>query len=273
MSRGKSKGWQEYQDRVASLFHAAGCDAKADEIIEGARAKHKVDVRVIFNKYGISCLWIIECKFWNGRVTKEKVMALKAIVDDCGADRGLIISKQGFQSGAVRASYKSNITLSSVEQLQEYINDKEEEIEELQRRLATVEGQLGEYRCPHCGSELVSRQEIDYDEHNSGLVETFECGFQTGGWYERPCPFSINFPRIEDFDLTIFSESTGPAFRYGCAAIPKTDKARNVQLKVGYGRTADEAREAVIEHYNYLITPPGQEFRGKWIQRSGYKKA
>lgn len=74
MSTGKQTGWQEYQDRVASLFHAAGCDAKADEIIEGVRSKHKVDVRIIFNKYGIRCLWIIECKFWKRKVTKEKVM-------------------------------------------------------------------------------------------------------------------------------------------------------------------------------------------------------
>lgn len=119
---------------------------------------------------------------------QRKGYGLKAIVDDCGADRGLIISEQGFQSGAVRATRKINITLSSVEDLREYINDKEEEIEELHRRLANVEGQLGEFRCPHCGSELVSRQEIDYDEHNSGLVETFECGFQNWRVARAPMP-------------------------------------------------------------------------------------
>jgi hypothetical protein len=43
------------------------------------------------------------------------VMALKEIVGDCGADRGLIVSTRGFQSGAIRAATKSNITLTSIE--------------------------------------------------------------------------------------------------------------------------------------------------------------
>jgi hypothetical protein len=63
MSTGKQTGWQEYQDRVASLFRAAGCDAKVNETIDGVIAKHYADVRVIFNIYGVRCLWIIECKF------------------------------------------------------------------------------------------------------------------------------------------------------------------------------------------------------------------
>lgn len=111
--------WHEYQEQVAEVFRAAGCDATPDVLVKGVRASHKVDVRVIFEKHGIRCLWILECKYWNSRVTKEKVMALKSIVDDCGADRGLIVSKMGFQSGAIRASTKTNITLTSIEELRE----------------------------------------------------------------------------------------------------------------------------------------------------------
>jgi hypothetical protein len=50
-----------------------------------------------------------------------------------------------------------------------------------------------------------------------------------------------------------------------------TKLAARIALSPGYGRTAEEAREQVIEEYNYRITPPDQEFRGKWRQRSGYK--
>ena len=210
---------------------------------------------------------MLECKYWNSRVTKEKVMALKSIVDDCGADRGLIVSKMGFQSGAIRASTKTNITLTSIEELREYIDDKDREIEELHSRLAAAESQLGEYRCPHCGSDLIGREHIDYDEKNSGTVETFECGFQTGGFVERPCPFSQDFPALEDFDLAIFEDGEG----YGCDPRPRTEKGRRVFLSIGHGRTAEEAREQVIERYRYLTTPPRQEFRGKWIQHSGSK--
>ena len=263
----KLRPWQQYQEQVAEVFRAASCDATPDALIEGMRAKHKVDVQVIFKRHGIRCLWIVECKYWNSKVTKEKVMALKSIVDDCGADRGLIVSRMGFQSGAIRASTKTNITLTSIDELQEYIDDKDREIEELHSRLATVESQLDEYRCPHCGSELIAREYIEYDERNSGTVETFECGFQTGGFVDHPCPFSQDFPTLEDFDFTIFQDGED----YLCQARPKTKKARGVSLSVGRGRTAEEAREQVVERYRYLITPPRQEFRGKWIQRSGYR--
>jgi hypothetical protein len=109
--------WRQYQNEVATLFRAAGCDAKVEEIVEGARGAHAIDVYVTFKQYGINSVWIVECKYWNRRVSKEKVMALSGIVADCGADKGIIISKNGFQSGAVRAASKTNIILTSLEEL------------------------------------------------------------------------------------------------------------------------------------------------------------
>jgi hypothetical protein len=50
-------------------------------------------------------------------------MVLKSIVDDVGADRGVIISKTGFQSGAIRATAYTNITLTSLEDLKQTAQD------------------------------------------------------------------------------------------------------------------------------------------------------
>jgi hypothetical protein len=61
--------------------------------------------------------WVIECKAWKNNIPKEKVMALSAIVQDVGADRGFLLSEVGFQSGAIRAARTSNITLTSLEDL------------------------------------------------------------------------------------------------------------------------------------------------------------
>ena len=146
-----------------------------------------------------------------------------------------------------------------------------EAIRELQDEIEELRSQIAEYQCPYCGSEMVSRQYIEYDEHSSGVVEIFECGYSTGGWQERPCPFDPKFPKLEDYDLQI-TRQQDDVYRYACHPIPKTDMARRVHLPMGMGRTKDEAREYVVEHYNYLVTPAGQEFRGKWIQRSGYRK-
>jgi hypothetical protein len=111
--------WKKYQEQVADVFRSAGCSADIEAIVEGVRGKHKIDVLVNFEKYGVTCLWVVECKHWNSNVPKEKVLALQSIVDDIGADRGLLISKVGFQSGAIRLAQKSNITLTSLEDLKE----------------------------------------------------------------------------------------------------------------------------------------------------------
>jgi len=269
--------WRTYQAQVSALFRAAGCNAEVEKLVEGVRGKHKVDVYVTFDQYGIRCSWIIECKFWKRSVTKEKVMALGGIVADCGADRGIIVSRRGFQSGAIRAANKTNITLTSIEDLQLYISEKTDELETLRERLAEAESQLddaenelSEYRCPDCGSKLVARQEVWFDDNNAGEIEVFECGREIGGHLDRPCPSGQDFPALDEYDLTIFASGSEPHWKFQCYAAPKTARARRVTLDIGHGRTIDEAREWVIEHYRYLTTPPGQEFRGKWRSRSGY---
>src|ERR1700730_13033650 len=73
--------------------------------------------------------------------------------------------------------------------------------------------------------------------------------------------------RQPDKDVKIHQSASEP-FEYTCYALPKTDDARRVHLPHGFGRTADEAREYIVEHYNYLKTPPHRPFRGKWIFRS-----
>ena len=167
--------------------------------------------------------------------------------------------------------------MTSIEDLQLYISEKANELEKLRQRLAETEsqlddaeGELGEYRCPDCGSKLTTRQEIWFDDNNAGELELFECGRETGGHFERPCPFGSDFPALEEYDLKIFGPDSDPDWRYECFAAPKTERARRVRLDIGHGRTADEARERVIEQYRYLTTPPGQELRGKWRSRSGY---
>jgi DNA-binding beta-propeller fold protein YncE len=107
----KFADWKEYQEETAAFFRRQGCNAEVELKVKGVRAEHAIDVYVSFPRHGIRCTWIIECKLWRSRVPKEKVLALKSIVDDTGADRGIIISEEGFQSGAYDAARNTNITL------------------------------------------------------------------------------------------------------------------------------------------------------------------
>lgn len=116
--------WRKHQETTAELFRSLGCSAEVDKLVVGARAKHKIDVWVVFSRFGFQNKWAIECKHWNSNVPKEKVLALRSIVEDVGADRGFIISKSGFQSGAIRAAAYTNITLTSIEDLKQIVSGK-----------------------------------------------------------------------------------------------------------------------------------------------------
>jgi hypothetical protein len=66
-------------------------------------------------------IWICECKYWEASIPKEKVLTLYEVIKDLGADRGFLFSESGFQSGAIRCSKNTNITLTSLDEIQELI--------------------------------------------------------------------------------------------------------------------------------------------------------
>lgn len=103
--------WRAYQEATAAVFRRLGCNAEVDHRVTGVRATHDIDVYASFIRSSIRCTWVVECKLWATRVPKEKVLALKTIVDDLGADRGIIICEKGFQPGAQDAARGTNITL------------------------------------------------------------------------------------------------------------------------------------------------------------------
>ena len=96
-------GWEEYQDTVAAFLSQLGFDVRVDETIRGARAEHKIDVTARMSVAGVEQCWLIECKSWKRRVPKERVLTFRGVVEDVGADRGLLFSESGFQAGAVYA--------------------------------------------------------------------------------------------------------------------------------------------------------------------------
>jgi hypothetical protein len=119
------KAWERYQHETAELLRELGFTAIVDDsLTEPNGTVHKVDVSARRTLAGVSLLWVVECKFWNRRVPKEKVGTLKATVDWVGADRGLLMSEKGFQSGAIRMAVQKNITLSGLVDLRENAADE-----------------------------------------------------------------------------------------------------------------------------------------------------
>ena len=111
--------WSQYQNEVAGFFRLLALEAETNQQVDGARSVHNVDVVVRSRHAGLEVLWLVECKHWKTRITKEKVFALRTIVDDTGADRGFIMAENGFQSGAIEAACYANVMLSSLRELGE----------------------------------------------------------------------------------------------------------------------------------------------------------
>jgi hypothetical protein len=112
------KRWEEYQHQAASLLRELGFSAQVNaQVTEANGAVHAVDVAARRAVAGVDLLWIVECKYWNKPVPIEKVLALRTLVLDLEADRGLLMSESGFQSGAIRTASQKNITLTSLDDL------------------------------------------------------------------------------------------------------------------------------------------------------------
>lgn len=111
--------WNEYQERVAEFFRSLGFDADTNVTIEGVRTSHDIDVLVRSSFRSFAITWLVECKLWKRRVPKEKVFALRQIVDDVGADKGLVMSESGYQKGALEAAQRANVQLISLQALRE----------------------------------------------------------------------------------------------------------------------------------------------------------
>jgi restriction system protein len=118
-----ASNWREYQDEAAAFFRSLGLDAVSNVRVRGVRTVHDLDVLVKSRHAGFEVTWIVECKLWNAPVSKLHVLALREIVSDTGADRGVLLSESGFQSGAAEAAALTNVHLTTLAQLRHEASD------------------------------------------------------------------------------------------------------------------------------------------------------
>lgn len=111
--------WKEYQEEAADFFRSIGLNASTDVTLKGVRTTHDVDVLVKIDMSGFQVRWIVECKHWKTPVSKLHVLALREIVSDLGADRGIVLCEVGFQQGAVEAANLTNVQVTSLAALSE----------------------------------------------------------------------------------------------------------------------------------------------------------
>lgn len=89
--------WRDYQEDVAKFFRQLDCDAKVDARVQGARARHNIDVWVTFSRFGLEHKWVIECKLYNkpapstaGLNTFVNIHVHSSSVHEAVAENGII---------------------------------------------------------------------------------------------------------------------------------------------------------------------------------------
>lgn len=116
--------WYEYQEQVAIFFRNLGAQVETNKRVKGIRGIHDIDVYIELNVLGQKTIWIAECKLWKTPIPKDKILTLYQIVQDIGADKGLLFSESGFQSGAINATKKTNILLINIDEMKELVQDE-----------------------------------------------------------------------------------------------------------------------------------------------------
>ena len=77
-----------------------------------------MDVYAIKRSTPIPTVVVCECKHWKKAVDQSIVYALRSVCADVGAHFGLVISKVGFQSGAIETRAATNVHLLNFAEFQ-----------------------------------------------------------------------------------------------------------------------------------------------------------
>jgi hypothetical protein len=116
--------WEDLEDLVTAILGECGMDAKRQVTLPLRRGTVDVDVLATETVDGIAQVTICECKHWKTNIPKEVVHAFRTVMQETGANRGYIISRMGFQSGAFEAAVATNITLVTFAEFQQRYLEK-----------------------------------------------------------------------------------------------------------------------------------------------------
>jgi Restriction endonuclease len=111
--------WTELENTVADILRECGMDVQRQARVKLPRGSVDLDVLAQETLEGILQRVVCECKNWRKNVPREKVHAFRTVMQETGVNRGYIISRTGFQAGAIEAAEATNVELLTFEEFQE----------------------------------------------------------------------------------------------------------------------------------------------------------
>jgi len=110
--------WKDLQIKTAKIFEDIGYVTFIEKNIQTVRGVVNADVICTKKSGPFEDKIIIECKYWSKNIPKSVIHSFRTVISDSGASFGYIITKKGFQSGAIEATNTSNVRLLSFEEFQ-----------------------------------------------------------------------------------------------------------------------------------------------------------
>ncbi len=111
--------WKDLQQQVSQILKECGLETYLERTISTVRGTVEIDVYAEDKEQKPVVTYLYECKHWKSSVPKTIVHSFRTVVSDYGANFGLIISSNTFQSGAYEAAEKSNVRLLTWIEFQE----------------------------------------------------------------------------------------------------------------------------------------------------------
>lgn len=103
--------WKDLQNKVCQIFADIGFETEIEKKIKTVRGTAEIDVFSIDKTQNPNFIYLCECKNWGRKIPQTVIHSFRSIIDDFGAHCGYIISKEGFQKGAIKGVEKTNIYL------------------------------------------------------------------------------------------------------------------------------------------------------------------
>lgn len=116
--------WRSLQSCVAQVFDECGCEASCGVTVKLPRGQVELDVFVRDRSTAPHSNYICECKYWTRPVSQSAVHSFRTVVAELGANRGLLISRNGFQAGAREAAKFTNIDLLTWSEFEDLMFDR-----------------------------------------------------------------------------------------------------------------------------------------------------
>lgn len=173
--RGEEDVWTDVDSDV---FEELVAGIEASEGVERVETKYDlslnhggskgVDVAVWTNANHHELFIIIECKFWTSRVPQSVIAETISNVANSAADKGVVVAKSGFQSGAIEQAKGAGVDLYTLREIED--RDLEERIQtintEISFRGAKIEiEEMGVSPVDTKRSEEEMRKDIEQSRH------------------------------------------------------------------------------------------------------------